>query len=257
MLTKAEIKRIKSLQDKKFRDALGLFVVEGQKMVEEALASDYEVTGVYRVEEEGEELMSRISGLSTPPPVIAVVRKPSFVSDGRSIAAKADSTPKETLESPDPGLCLALDAVRDPGNMGTIIRTADWFGVRTIYVSPDSVDIFNPKVIQSTMGSIFRCRIVTADIPAVCREFRSQGLPVYGTLLDGHDIYSSQLQHSGLIVMGNESNGISSATAAELTHKLLIPKAEGSRAESLNVAVATAVTLSIFAQKASPSPKGR
>lgn len=231
MLTNAEIKRIKSLHDKKFRDQLGLFVVEGEKMVQEALASDYEVLNVYRVEEEGENAMSRISGLSTPPPVMAVVRKPEA---GASAVKVAD------------GLCLALDSVRDPGNMGTIIRTADWFGVDTIYISPDSVDIYNPKVIQSTMGSIFRCRKVIADIPQVCSRFRQKGLPVYGMFLDGKDIYGADLQGSGLIVMGNESNGISAATGAEVTHRLLIPRAEGSRAESLNVAVATAVTLSIF-----------
>ena len=231
MLTNAEIKQIRSLREKKFRDALGLFVVEGEKMVREALESSFEVVRVCRVEEEGEKAMEKMSQFSTPSPVLAVVRKPALEWAGTDI--------------PD-GLSLALDSVRDPGNMGTIIRTADWFGVGMVFASPDSVDIFNPKVIQSTMGAVFRCRFVQADIPATCRRFREAGLPVYGTFLDGADIYSEKLQDRGLIVMGNESNGISDTTAAEVSHRLLIPKAEGSRAESLNVAVATAVTLSIF-----------
>jgi len=232
MLTNAEIKKIRSLREKKFRDELGLFVVEGEKMVREALESSFEVVKVCRVEEEGEKTMEKISQFSTPSPVLAVVRK---AQEGDAVGA-----------APAAGLCLALDSVRDPGNMGTIIRTADWFGVGTVYASPDSVDIYNPKVIQSTMGAIFRCRFIYADIPGVCRSFKEAGLPVYGTFLDGTDIYAAGLENEGLIVMGNESNGICDATAAEVTHRLLIPKAEGSRAESLNVAVATAVTLSIF-----------
>lgn len=226
-ITKSEIKLLRSLGEKKFREETGLFTVEGEKMVREAEQSDFVVRAVWRKEDIGEEAMSRISQFSTPSPVLALVEKPGNV-------------------KPEGDFALALDAVRDPGNLGTIIRIADWFGVRTVYMSADTVEAFNPKVIQSSMGSIFRIRLITCDIPELCRSFKVRGLPVYGTLLDGQNIYSQELEARGLIVMGNESNGISPAVRAELDHGLLIPQAPGGGAESLNVAVATAVTLSEF-----------
>lgn len=231
-LTNAEIKRIRSLREKKFRDALGLFVVEGEKMVAEALDSGLEVVGVWRKDEIGEDAMSRISQFTTPSPALAVLKMPR-----REYAGLGS------------GLCLALDSVRDPGNMGTIIRLSEWFGVDTLYISPDSVDIYNPKVIQSTMGAIFRVNIVVADIAALCREARSKGKAVCGTLLDGEDIYSRELPSDAVVVMGNESNGISPEVRAEVTDRLLIPSFGSSRSESLNVAVATAVTLSEFRRR--------
>lgn len=232
-LTHAQIKMIRSLKDKKFRDEYGLFVVEGEKLVREALDSSYEVESVYRMEEIGENVMSRISLCATPSPVLALVRIPA----DRSSYGKCGISG---------GLCLALDSVRDPGNMGTILRVADWFGVETVYLSPDCTDIFAPKVVQATMGSIFRVRTEVADIPELCRAFTSQGRPVYGTLLDGEDIYASNLEERALVVMGNESNGISGAVRNEISRGLRIPSFGKSGAESLNVAVATAVTLSEF-----------
>lgn len=235
-LTHAQIKMIRSLKDKKFRDEYGLFVVEGEKLVREALDSSYEVESVYRMEEIGENVMSRISLCATPSPVLALVRIPA----GRSSYGKCGISG---------GLCLALDSVRDPGNMGTILRVADWFGVETVYLSPDCTDIFAPKVVQATMGSIFRVRTEVADIPELCRAFSSQGRPVYGTLLDGEDIYASNLEEQALVVMGNESNGISGAVRNEISRGLRIPSFGKSGAESLNVAVATAVTLSEFRRR--------
>lgn len=235
-LTHAQIKMIRSLKDKKFRDEYGLFVVEGEKLVREALDSSYEVESVYRMEEIGENVMSRISLCATPSPVLALVRIPA----DRSSYGKCGISG---------GLCLALDSVRDPGNMGTILRVADWFGVETVYLSPDCTDIFAPKVVQATMGSIFRVRTEVADIPELCRAFTSQGRPVYGTLLDGEDIYASNLEEQALVVMGNESNGISGAVRNEISRGLRIPSFGKSGAESLNVAVATAVTLSEFRRK--------
>lgn len=232
MLTNNEIKTIRSLNDKKFRDELGLFVVEGEKMVSEALDSALEVSAVYRMEEIGAAAMAKISHLTTPSPVLAVVRIPS------------DPVP-ESLE----GLSVALDSVRDPGNMGTIIRLADWFDASFIFCSPDCVDPYNPKVVQATMGAIFRKKIIHCDIPQLCRRYKAGGKPVYGTFLDGDDIYRSRLESEGLIVMGNESNGISPAVAAEVDARLLIPSFGGSGAESLNVAVATAITLSEFKRR--------
>lgn len=235
-LTHAQIKMIRSLKDKKFRDEYGLFVVEGEKLVREALDSSYEVESVYRMEEIGENVMSRISLCATPSPVLALVRIPA----DRSSYGKCGISV---------GLCVALDSVRDPGNMGTILRVADWFGVETVYLSPDCTDIFAPKVVQATMGSIFRVRTEVADIPELCRAFTSQGRPVYGTLLDGEDIYASDLEEQALVVMGNESNGISGAVRNEISRGLRIPSFGKSGAESLNVAVATAVTLSEFRRR--------
>ena len=232
MLTNNEIKAIRSLKDKKYRDQTGLFVVEGEKMVREALASGMEVTAVYRVEDIGEAAMSKISQLSTPSPVLATVRRPL---PGKSDIAR--------------GLYLGLDAVRDPGNMGTIIRMADWFGVSVVFCSPDCVDAFNPKVIQATMGSIFRVKVVYCDLPALCRRFKESGMSVYGTFLDGSCIYGKDLKDEGLVVMGNESNGIGPEVSAETDVRLHIPSFNGSGAESLNVAVATAVTLSEFRRR--------
>jgi len=228
----AEIKRIRSLREKKFREETGLFIVEGEKMVSEALASDIIVEKVWRRDEIGENAMSRISQFSTPSPVLAVARIPQ----------------RRLPEQPE-GLCLALDAVRDPGNMGTILRLSEWFGVTAVYLSEDSVDIYNPKVIQATMGAIFRVKTYVADIPALCRRFREQGLGVYGTFLDGADIYTQDLPSAALVVMGNESNGVSGEVASEVTGRLYIPSFGESRAESLNVAVATAVTLSEFRRR--------
>ena len=235
-LTHAQIKMIRSLKDKKFRDEYGLFVVEGEKLVREALDSSYEVESVYRIEGIGENVMSRISLCATPSPVLALVRIPA----DRSSYGKCGISG---------GLCLALDSVRDPGNMGTILRVADWFGVETVYLSADCTDIFAPKVVQATMGSIFRVRTEVADIPELCRAFTSQGRPVYGTLLDGEDIYASNLEEQALVVMGNESNGISGAVRNEISRGLRIPSFGKSGAESLNVAVAPAVTLSEFRRR--------
>ena len=231
-ITQAEIKRIRSLREKKFRDAYGLFVVEGEKMVQEALRSGFRVEGVWRREEIGDAAMERISQLSSPSPVLAVVARPEPAADG-----------------PVGGLCLALDGIRDPGNLGTILRIADWFGVETVYLSSDCVEPFNPKVIQASMGSIFRVRFETVDLPALARRFREAGLPVYGTFLDGKDLYREALRPEGLVVMGNEANGIRPAVAAEVDARLTIPAFGRSGAESLNVAAATAVTLSEFRRR--------
>jgi len=236
MITNAEMKRIRSLQEKKYRDSLGLFVVEGEKMVQEALNSDFQVESVWKVEEIGEKAMKAISGMTTPSPVLAVLRKPALACSQAEIEAQES-------------LCLALDGVRDPGNMGTIVRIAEWFGAGCIYTSPDCVDVFNPKVIQASMGSIFRKKVVCAPLTVVCDSFSKKGMQVYGTFLDGADIYSQELEKSGLVVMGNESNGISREVASMVSRRLYIPSYGGSGAESLNVAIATAVTLAEFRRR--------
>lgn len=237
-MTNNEIKFIKSLALKKFRDESGLFVVEGEKLVAEALASRFGVEKVYYREEIGAAAMARISGLSSPSPALALVRRP-------------DDLLKP--EMPVKGLFLALDGIRDPGNLGTILRIADWFGLDGVFASPDTVDVFNPKVVQSTMGAIFRVRFHYTDIPTLCQGVRMKGGKVYGTFLDGENLYAKELGRDKLavIVIGNEANGISKETAACVSDRLFIPPfpADDPGSESLNAAVATAVTVAEFRRR--------
>ena len=242
MISSARIKFIKSLSQKKFRDSEGLFVVEGEKLVNEALASSFEVESVYRTEEIGEAAMARISSLSSPSPALALVRRP-------------DDLFQDNL--PAKGLFLALDGIRDPGNLGTILRIADWFGIDAVYASPDTVDVFNPKVVQASMGAIFRVRFHYTDIPAFCTRVLASSGKVYGTFLDGENLYlkelSTGLEAPSVIVIGNEANGISAATAACVSDRLFIPPypADDPGSESLNAAVATAITVAEFRRQGS------
>lgn len=235
-ITNNEIKFIRSLSSKRAREEAGLFVCEGEKLVAEAVASGYEVSAVYRREDIGDKAMERITQLSSPSPVLALVRIPSSargldVKEAFGIAG---------------GLVLGLDSVRDPGNLGTIIRLADWFGIRTVFASRDTVDIYNPKVVQATMGAVFRVRTVYCDLAALAAMFSREGMPVLGTFLDGDDIYSCPLPCSGtrMLVMGSESNGISPQVGAHVSRRLLIPSCspDGKGSESLNVAIATAIS---------------
>lgn len=242
-----EIKRVRSLSDKKFRDRYGLFCVEGEKMVDEALRSGFDVETVYRKDEIGEEQMGRISSLSSPSPVLAVVRKP------QDINLSSDAALSEALGQS--GLYLALDSIRDPGNLGTILRVADWFGIDAVFAAPDTVDVFNPKVVQATMGAIFRVKFHYAEIPALCRSAVSAEGNVYGTFLDGSDMYEKQLNPGkdspSVIVIGNESNGISNEVAGLVSDRLYIPPypKNDTGSESLNAAVATAITVAEFRRR--------
>lgn len=242
-----EIKRVRSLSDKKFRDRYGLFCVEGEKMVDEALRSGFDVEAVYRKDEIGEEQMSRISSLSSPSPALAVVHKP------QDINLSSDSALSSALGRS--GLYLALDTIRDPGNLGTILRVADWFGIDAVFAAPDTVDVFNPKVVQATMGAIFRVKFHYAEIPALCRAAVSAGGNVYGTFLDGSDMYEKQLNTGkdspSVIVIGNESNGISDEVAGLVSDRLYIPPypKNDTGSESLNAAVATAITVAEFRRR--------
>ena len=234
------IKFIRSLAQKKFRDEHSLFVAEGEKIVAEAQASGYKIEEIYRIEEIGAEAMARISNLSTPSPVLAVIKKPEFSAEDIISALKPESK----------GLYLALDGVKDPGNLGTIIRIADWFGVEAIFASPGTVEVFNPKVVQATMGAIFRKKVIYTDLAELCTRFKSLGLPVYGTLLDGKNIYEAlpaDRKH-GLVVMGSESFGISEQLRPHIDSKLFIPPypADAVTSESLNVAIATAIICAEF-----------
>jgi len=234
VISKNEIKEIRALGQKKFRDERGLFIVEGEKLVAEALQSGWEVVAQFRTEDIGEDAMARITQLTRPSPALAVVRQP----DPAPPAVSSDD------------LVLALDGIRDPGNLGTIVRIADWFGIRQILVSHDTVEVFNPKVVQATMGAIFRVRVHYCDLAAVL-DAASDRMPVFGTFLEGDTIYEAPLTPGGILVMGSEANGISSEVAATVTQKLFIPSFPpgACTSESLNVAVATAICCSEFRRR--------
>jgi TrmH family RNA methyltransferase len=246
MITKAEIQLVRSLADKRNRDELGLFVAEGEKLIEELRGSQLRVRRIYALEGvfEGDDVqivapkeMERLSMLKTANNSLAVVEQPHYKFD---------------LDRLKQNLVLALDDVQNPGNLGTIIRLADWFGISDIVCSPATADCFNPKVVQATMGAILRVRVHYLDLPSLLRSAKESGVPVYGTFLDGGNIYDSQLESRGVIVMGNEGRGISAECAAAITDRLFIPPypADRNGSESLNVAIATAVTCAEFRRQA-------
>lgn len=240
MITKAEIKDIKALADKRGRVEQGAFIAEGEKLVAELLASHLVVRKVYATkplfagaEVVAERDMERISQLKTSNSTLAVVEIPHY-----DISA-AD---------PSKSLVLALDRVQNPGNLGTIIRLADWFGITDIVCSTESADCFNPKVIQATMGAIIRVRVHYTELDKWLSEQKGRGVNIYGTFLDGENIYKTEKSRCGVIVMGNEGQGISPECEKSVTHRLYIPPypAESCGSESLNVAIATAITCSEF-----------
>ena len=238
-ISKAQVKLIKSLQIKKYRDELGLFVAEGEKCVSE-LTKSFELVHLYR---EGENAtrteIEQMSGLRTPQGVIGVFKKSEY---------------PEYSEYSD--LILALDGIQDPGNLGTIIRTCDWFGVHDIICSLDTADCYNPKVVQATMGALARVRLHYVDLVKWLEKYRTQNTehrPIYGTLLDGKDMYDvmSSCRHDetpAIIIMGNEGNGISQAVRQLVTHPIRIPSypKNAETSESLNVSIATAIVLAEF-----------
>ena len=238
MLSKNQIKLIKSLETKKNRKREGLFVAEGPKVVGDLLRAGYTPHSIFStVSRPDAELITddelrRISFLQHPQEVLGVFHIPT--SSQTSDIIHQTST-----------LSLALDGVQDPGNVGTIIRIADWFGITQIYCSPDTADVYNPKVVQATMGSLAHVNITYCDLVPLLSK---ADVPIYGTLLDGQDIYQQPLSENGIIVMGNEGNGISPEVRQLVTNKLLIPNfnKNSETAESLNVAIATAITLSEF-----------
>ena len=236
-----DIKRVKALQQKKFRDETGLFTVEGEKMTDEAVASHFQVECVYRREDIGEDAMKRISALSSPSPVLAVVKKPSdvYVDDVRTLTSILSKG----------GLYLALDTIRDPGNLGTILRIADWFGIDAVFATKDTVDVFNPKVVQATMGALARVKLHYCHLPELISGL--ENVPIFGTFLDGENMYQEELSLNGLIVMGNEGNGISEEVGKLINRRLYIPNypQERETSESLNVAVATSIVCAEFRRR--------
>ena len=245
MISKNQIKYIRQLELKKYRKREGVFVAEGPKVVGDLLRR-YQPVAIYATAEwQGEgatpitdDELRRISFLQHPQQVLALFPIPETSAAANSQFLILNSQ-----------LSLALDGVQDPGNLGTIIRIADWFGIDTIYCSEDTADAYNPKVVQATMGSIAHVNIIYTDLLTLFDSL-PPAYPVYGTLLDGEDIYQQPLTQEGIIVMGNEGNGISEAIRQKVNRRLLIPCfREGDTAESLNVAIATAITCSEFKRR--------
>lgn len=249
MLSQNKIKFIKSLSLKKNRQQNNCFLVEGEKMILELMDSNFKTIEVYAlkdfilqhttifngnfsINEISEKELHKISSLKTPNQALAIVEIPNYTIEDFSF----DS------------LSLVLDNIQDPGNLGTIIRTANWYGVEYIFCSSDTVDAYNSKVIQSTMGAIFRTKIVYGNLLPIINMAKKNNQAIYGTLLDGNAIYASKLTNNGLIVLGNESKGISKPIQKLIDHKIRIPNfPEHSTAmESLNVGIANAIVLAEF-----------
>jgi len=253
MLSKNKIKLIQSLNRKKSRDESGLFLVEGNKMVEEALRSSFRI----------ETLICTSEFLSLYPEIVLKVNELIETNSDSIQKASLQQNPQDALAiiaqpaiiKPETDLqrelILALDFIQDPGNLGTILRIADWFGINTIICSENTVDVYNPKVVQASMGAIFRMKTWYTNLEDFLHGIISNQIPVYGTFLEGENIYNESLTSNGIIVMGNEGNGISEPISKLVTRKLLIPtfSSENNKPESLNVAIATAICCSEFRRR--------
>jgi TrmH family RNA methyltransferase len=241
MLSKSQISLLTSLQHKKFRREHGLFLVEGYKSVIEFTSSGYQVDTIFHTpaivpkmlnlsrninfQEISMKDIEKISTLKTPQEVIGLVKIPLW--------------PTLNYNGLKHRFSLVLDNIQDPGNMGTIIRTADWFGIADIICSEDTVDVYNPKVVQATMGSLARVNVHYVNLEQVLPQIK---LPLYGAMLDGQNMYTTNFGDEGLLVMGNEGNGVSPVIERLINTKITIPRA--GKAESLNVAIATAILCS-------------
>ena len=238
MVSKNQIKLITSFQHKKCRQEHQLFIAEGVKVIQELLQSNFVLEHLFLTEAIFEKVpiaqktivkeqdMKRISALSSPSSCLAIFKIPAV--------AKIENT----------GLIVVLDDIRDPGNLGTIIRLCDWFGVKQVVCSPETVDVYNPKVIQATMGSIARVKVNYVDL----KEYLSKSmLPVFGTFMDGATLYKVHLPKEAILIFGNEANGISESLEKIIKNRIAIPRfGDSQQTESLNVATATAIFLSEF-----------
>ena len=238
MISKNQIKLITSLQQKKYRQLHQLFIAEGVKVIQELLESNFELEHLYITEPIFNNCkkdvkttitsseMDRISCLKTPTNSLALFK----INDIPPLEEK--------------GLIVALDDIRDPGNLGTIIRLCDWFGIEQLWCSQETVDVYNPKVVQATMGSISRVNVNYLDLAT---KLKSIKLPIFGTFMEGENIYKSILPSEGIIILGNEANGISNALEKIIQKKITVPRFGSiQKTESLNVATAAAIVLSEF-----------
>jgi TrmH family RNA methyltransferase len=229
MLTKAEIKLIKSLSIKKYRDIHKLFLVEGEKIIAELLESELDIE--YLIKNDAD--IKKISNFNSIPTIIAVVKTPHNILNINNLQDK---------------LTLAIDTIQDPGNLGTIIRICDWFGIKNLILSKNSVDLYNPKVVQATMGAFLRVNVFYVNLEQFICEYKKQTENiVYGAFLYGENIYEIEKTHNALIVMGNEGNGISQLIKNQIDTKIFIPPFNSTNhSESLNISVATAIVCNEF-----------
>lgn len=252
VLSKNKIKLIRSLDLKKNRLATGLFVAEGKRLVLDLLLTEIEITEVFctkliynelignnselKIEVVEKEDLERISFLKTTPEIIAVFKIPKLLIDWNDINVN---------------LTLVLDAIQDPGNLGTIVRLADWFGIRNIICSEDCADLYNPKSIQSTMGAFARVKVHYTSLPEILIKAQQLNIPIYGAFLEGENLYQSNLTANGLVVVGNEGNGISQGIASYISRRINIPSYPmgAATSESLNVAIATSIICSEFRRR--------
>jgi TrmH family RNA methyltransferase len=260
MISKSKTKYIISLQRKKVRDEEGLFVIEGDKLVREFLAAGAPVHSlvakpeflsslpqnitdhVNEIDEISYEELKKISTLKTPHNALAIVKMPhTFLN------------PTEIFRH----LCIALDFVQDPGNFGTIIRAAGWFGIKNIVCSEDCVDVYNPKVIQASMGALLHVNVYYCDLKVLLTEALSSKISIFGAVLDGESIYNQGLDNKGIILLGNESKGISDALIPFITDKIMIPRFSLSNQgiDSLNVGMAASIIFSEFLRRSGSVPE--
>ncbi len=248
MLSKAEIKRLSRYKQSKFRNQDGLFVVEGEKMLSELLESEYDIQSIYattqwieknkaiiqtkgvvnKTIEISEEDLNKISLLSTPNQVYSLVK-----------------IPQENFSNQTKGLTIVLDGIKDPGNLGTIIRLADWFAIEKIICSEDCVDVYNPKTVQSTMGSIFRVKVEYTNLKSFLENL-PKNYPIYASIVEGgENIYEKHLQEDSILIIGSESHGISPEIQQYVNQKITIPRFRtDNKPESLNASIATAIMIS-------------
>jgi len=267
MISKNQISRIRSLHQKKYRDELNLFIAEGEKVVSELISSDIKIHSIYATEQFDNLMMSRFDdvtaiGKLSNYQIIKSSNRVEIIKEEELKKISALTTPQGVLavaEMPKPllvseintnQLFLVLDEIKDPGNLGTIIRIADWFGFQDVVCSENSADAFSPKVVQAAMGSLFRINILYTDLSSFLKEVAAdEKLPVYGSLLDAENIYKAKLKNRGCIVIGNESKGISVALLPFITDKISIPSFTKGKIDSLNAAMAAAIVCSEFRRR--------
>lgn len=235
MVSKNQMKLVKSLQQKKYRNQRGLFVVEGFKGVQELLDSEFEVYGLFTTD------VSAFNGIDAPIESVteAELRKMSGLTTPNAVIGVFEMAKAGNIDFSD--WILAADDVRDPGNLGTIIRLCDWFGIKHLVCSVNTVDCYNPKTMQATMGSIARVEVGYTDLADFLKK---TDLPIFGAFMQGQTVYKTKIPEKGILVMGNEANGISKDVQALVSEKISIPQFGKETAESLNVATATAILLS-------------
>ncbi|MCT4615853.1 MAG: RNA methyltransferase [Marinifilaceae bacterium] len=246
MLTNNHIKLFSSLHKKKYRDKEKLFIAEGHKIVKDLIEAGMNARYIIHTEDftfsmksdaeiitDSSIKIKKISLLKTSAPIIGIFEIPEYKTDKLKVRNS---------------LSLVLDQVQDPGNLGTIIRLADWFGIENIFCSKETADAFNPKVVQASMGAIARVKIIYTNLSELIHEYKSENFKTYGTFLEGEDIYSSNLDKKGFIIMGNEGNGISQEIEQLISNKITIPSfaTNETKSESLNVSIAAAIVCSEF-----------